>query len=102
MGVDYSCTVAGAFNVPPVFQLGTLFVADSYRFPRSSTSQGPYVVAIMATSNAIHVTVKSQSPDATLVISINSMTCMKGQSMTITLNQYQTVQVGNELNITLM
>lgn len=94
VGSDYSCTLAGAFNVPPVSQLGTRFVAVSYRFLWDGVSQGPYVVAVMATSNATHVTVTCQAPDATLSLATDSLTCGKGQTMSITLGEYQTVQVG--------
>ncbi len=84
--------VADAFQVPPVSHLGYVHVAMMYKYPASSTSQGPYEIGIVATQHDSTVDVLLHSP-TTVTVPFAGMSYTNGDIITISLQQFETVQV---------
>jgi hypothetical protein len=100
IGIDYSLLSSDAFAVRPVSQLGTKYMVVT-SIVRSDLAGvvGPFVIAIVATADNTQVTVQCNSQSTSLTLSSGALTCNKGGTMTLTLNQYQTAQVSKLVNL---
>jgi hypothetical protein len=99
IGIDYSLMSSDAFVVRPVSQLGTQYmVVTSILRSDLVGVVGPFVIAIVATADNTQITVQCSSQSASLTLSSGALTCSKGGTMTLTLNQYQTAQVSKVIN----
>ena len=83
-----------AFRVPPVSQLGYVHVAMMYKFTPSSSYQGPYEIAVVATqATTTDVQIWLSGPES-ISLSFDSTTgYINGDVITFSLQQYEIGQV---------
>jgi lipoate synthase len=83
-----------AFVARPISQLGLQYmVVTSIVRSDMAGVVGPFVIAIVATADNTQVTVQCNSVSTTLTLTSGALSCTKGGTMTLTLNQFQTAQV---------
>ncbi len=95
-GINARDNSLGAFQVPPVsHQLGYVHVAMTYKHTVTSKNPGPYEIAIVAThSDPTTVEILLHSP-VQLSVNFSGATYTNGDSIIITLQQYEAAQVIN-------
>ena len=85
---------SGAFRVPPVSQLGYVHVALMYKYTVTSTYQGPYQIAVVATgATTTSVEIQVHGPE-TVTLTFKGMSYTNDNVIAFTLQKYQTAQVG--------
>ena len=98
--ITYSAISSAAFIVPPIEQLGSRYIAVTYKVPGTCSlwsTIGPYLVAVMALGDNTHVNITVKSPDANATLTGNStgnsIVIEMNNTKTITLNKFQVIQV---------
>ena len=86
-----------AFHVPPVSQLGYVHVAMMYKFTPSSSYQGPYEIAVVATQpTTTNVQIRLNGPE-TITLSFDSNSgYTNGDIINFSLQQYEIGQVKSD------
>jgi IgGFc binding protein len=96
IGNCYSQMSSDAFVARPISQLGTQYmVATANSQPQMAGLVGPFVIAIVATVDNTQVTVQCNSPGSSMTLTSGALSCTKGHTMTLNLNQFQTAQVSD-------
>ncbi len=86
--------LSDAFRVPPVSQLGYVHVAMMYKFTASSTYQGPYEIAVVASqATTTNVQISLNGPES-ITLSFDSISgYTNGDVIAFSLQQYEIGQV---------